>query len=99
LQRPLALADLRHMPPGHGGATPGQNFIPVHRNRVIKKYELNRAYVSGPGHGGPAVVANRCLEGTHGERDQHISQYAAGPQVLFQQFSFPGGVPSHASPA
>jgi xylulose-5-phosphate/fructose-6-phosphate phosphoketolase len=83
---------------GHWGTTPGQNFIYVHLNRIIKKYDLNMIYVSGPGHGGPAVVANTYLEGTYSEVYPDISQDEAGLQKLFLQFSFPGGIPSHASP-
>jgi xylulose-5-phosphate/fructose-6-phosphate phosphoketolase len=98
LKRPLALADVKHMLLGHWGTTPGQNFIYAHLNRVIVKYDLNMIYVSGPGHGGPAVVGNTYLEGTYSEVYPHISQDEAGLQKLFRQFSFPGGIPSHASP-
>ena len=98
LKRPLALSDIKHMLLGHWGTTPGQNFIYVHLNRVIKKSDLHMIYVSGPGHGGPAVVANTYLEGTYSEIYPHISQNEAGLQKLFKQFSFPGGIPSHASP-
>ena len=98
LKRPLALADIKHMLLGHWGTTPGQNFIYVHLNRIIKKYDLDMIYVSGPGHGGPAVVANTYLEGTYSEIYPNISQDEAGLRKLFIQFSFPGGIPSHASP-
>src|SRR5471032_2656151 len=98
LKRPLALADVKHMLLGHWGTTPGQNFIYAHLNRVIKKYDLDMIYVSGPGHGGPAVVGNTYLEGTYSEVYLEISQDEAGLQKLFRQFSFPGGIPSHASP-
>ena len=98
LKRPLALADVKHMLLGHWGTTPGQNFIYAHLNRVIKKYDLDMIYVSGPGHGGPAVVGNTYLEGTYSEVYPDISQDEAGLQKLFMQFSFPGGIPSHASP-
>ncbi len=98
LLRPLALADIKHMLLGHWGTTPGQNFIYVHLNRIIKKYDLDMIYVSGPGHGGPAVVGNTYLEGTYSEIYPHISQDEAELQKLFLQFSFPGGIPSHASP-
>jgi xylulose-5-phosphate/fructose-6-phosphate phosphoketolase len=98
LKRPLALTDIKHMLLGHWGTTPGQNFIYVHLNRVIKKYDLDMIYVSGPGHGGPAVVGNTYLEGTYSEIYSNISQDEAGLQKLFKQFSFPGGIPSHASP-
>jgi xylulose-5-phosphate/fructose-6-phosphate phosphoketolase len=98
LKRPLALTDIKKMLLGHWGTTPGQNFIYVHLNRIIKKYDLDMIYVSGPGHGGPAVVSNTYLEGTYSEIYPHISQDEAGLQKLFKQFSFPGGIPSHASP-
>ena len=98
LKRPLTLADVKHMLLGHWGTTPGQNFIYVHLNRVIKKYDLDMIYVSGPGHGGPAVVGNTYLEGTYSEIYPDVSQDEAGLRKLFLQFSFPGGIPSHASP-
>jgi len=98
LRRPLTLADVKHMLLGHWGTTPGQNFIYVHLNRVINKYDLDMIYVSGPGHGGPAVVGNTYLEGTYSEIYPNISQDEVGLQKLFLQFSFPGGIPSHASP-
>src|SRR5271155_4555270 len=98
LKRPLTLADVKHMLLGHWGTTPGQNFIYAHLNRIIKKYDLDMIYVSGPGHGGPAVVGNTYLEGTYSEVYPNISQDEAGLQKLFLQFSFPGGIPSHASP-
>jgi xylulose-5-phosphate/fructose-6-phosphate phosphoketolase len=98
LKRPLALTDIKHMLLGHWGTTPGQNFIYVHLNRVIGKYDIDMIYVSGPGHGGPAVVANTYLEGTYSEVYPEISQDESGLQKLFLQFSFPGGIPSHASP-
>jgi xylulose-5-phosphate/fructose-6-phosphate phosphoketolase len=98
LKRPLALSDIKHMLLGHWGTTPGQNFIYAHLNRIIKKYDLDMIYVSGPGHGGPAVVGNTYLEGTYSEVYPNISQDETGLQKLFLQFSFPGGIPSHASP-
>ncbi len=98
LRRPLLLDDVKHMLLGHWGTTPGQNFIYAHLNRVIKKFDLDMIYVSGPGHGGPAVVSNTYLEGTYSEVYPHISPDEAGLQRLFLQFSFPGGIPSHASP-
>jgi len=98
LRRPLAAMDVKHMLLGHWGTTPGQNFIYAHLNRVIKQYDLDMIYVSGPGHGGPAVVGNTYLEGTYSEIYPAISQDEAGLQRLFKQFSFPGGIPSHASP-
>ncbi len=98
LKRSLTFADVKRMLLGHWGTTPGQNFIYVHLNRVIKKYDLNMIYVSGPGHGGPAVVGNTYLEGTYSEVYPDISRNEAGLRKLFKQFSFPGGIPSHASP-
>ncbi len=98
LKRPLVFSDVKHLLLGHWGTTPGQNFIYVHLNRVIKKYDLDMIYLSGPGHGGPAVVANTYLEGTYSEIYPDISQDEAGLRKLFLQFSFPGGIPSHASP-
>ena len=74
LRRPLALSDIKHMLLGHWGTTPGQNFIYVHLNRVIKRYDLDTIFVSGPGHGGPAAVGNTYLEGTYSEIYPHISQ-------------------------
>lgn len=98
LKRPLVLSDIKKMLLGHWGTTPGQNFIYTHLNRIIKKYDLNMIYMSGPGHGGPAVVSNTYLEGTYSEVYPNISQDEEGLQKLFLQFSFPGGIPSHASP-
>jgi xylulose-5-phosphate/fructose-6-phosphate phosphoketolase len=98
LKRPLALADVKHMLLGHWGTTPGQNFIYAHLNRAINAYDLDMIFVSGPGHGGPAVVGNTYLEGTYSEVYPDISQDEAGLRKLFRQFSFPGGIPSHASP-
>ncbi len=98
LRKPLELSHVKRMLLGHWGTTPGQNFVYVHLNRVIREYDLNMIYISGPGHGGPAVVSNTYLEGTYSEIYPHISQDEVGLQRLFQQFSFPGGIPSHASP-
>src|SRR6186713_1003325 len=98
LKRPLELADVKRMLLGHWGTTPGQNFIYAHLNRVIVKHDVDMIFVSGPGHGGPAVVANTYLEGTYSEIYPEISQDEAGLRKLFVQFSFPGGIPSHASP-
>lgn len=98
LKRPLVLADIKPILLGHWGTTPGQNFIYVHLNRIIKQYDLDMIYVSGPGHGGPAVVSNTYLEGTYSEVYPDISQDEVGLKKLFKQFSFPGGIPSHASP-
>ncbi|MDD2874528.1 MAG: phosphoketolase family protein [Azoarcus sp.] len=98
LRRPLTLGDVKPMLLGHWGTTPGQNFIYVHLNRVIKAYDLDMIYISGPGHGGPAVVGNTYLEGSYSEIYPEISRDKAGLRKLFRQFSFPGGIPSHASP-
>src|SRR5665647_1729287 len=98
LKRPLTLADVKRMLLGHWGTTPGQNFIYAHLNRVINKYDLDMIYVSGPGHGGPAVVANTYLEGSYSEIYPDIGRDAEGLRKLFRQFSFPGGIPSHAAP-
>src|SRR6186713_2046248 len=98
VRRPLTLDDVKPMLLGHWGTTPGQNFIYVHLNRVIQKYDLDMIYVSGPGHGGPAVVGNTYLEGTYSEIYPEISRDEAGLRKLFRQFSFPGGIPSHVSP-
>jgi xylulose-5-phosphate/fructose-6-phosphate phosphoketolase len=98
LRRPLAPTDVKSMLLGHWGTTPGQNFIYAHLNRVINKYDLDMIYVSGPGHGGPALVANTYLEGTYSEIYPNVSQDEAGLRRLFTQFSFPGGIPSHVSP-
>ena len=98
LRRPLVPADIKHMLLGHWGTTPGQNFIYAHLNRAIKQYDLDMIYLSGPGHGGPAVVGNTYLEGTYTEIYPAITRDESGLQKLFKQFSFPGGIPSHAAP-
>ena len=98
LRKPLELPHVKRMLLGHWGTTPGQNFIYVHLNRIIKEHDLDMIYISGPGHGGPAVVANTYLEGTYSEVYPNISRDEAGLKKLFTQFSFPGGIPSHASP-
>ena len=98
LKRPLELADVKHMLLGHWGTTPGQNFIYAHLNRIIRAHDLDMIYVSGPGHGGPAVVANTYLEGSYTEIYPDITRDEAGLRKLFIQFSWPGGIPSHASP-
>jgi xylulose-5-phosphate/fructose-6-phosphate phosphoketolase len=97
LKEPLSPSHVKRMLLGHWGTTPGQNFIYTHLNRVIKKYDLDMIYMSGPGHGGPAVVSGTYLEGTYSEVYSNISQDEAGLKRLFTQFSFPGGIPSHAS--
>ncbi len=98
LREPLNLAHIKPRLLGHWGTTPGLNFIYVHLNRVIKKYDLNMINVTGPGHGGPALLANTWLEGSYSERYPHVPRDGIGMQRLFKQFSFPGGVPSHAAP-
>jgi xylulose-5-phosphate/fructose-6-phosphate phosphoketolase len=98
LRKPLELAHVKPIVVGHWGTTPGQNFIYVHLNRVIRKYDLDMFYIAGPGHGGPALVANTYLEGTYSEIYPNVSQDEAGLQRLFKQFSFPGGISSHVAP-
>lgn len=98
LKKPLTLAHVKPRLLGHWGTTPGLNFIYVHLNRVIKEHDLNVIYVAGPGHGGPALVANTYLEGTYSELYPNISRDEAGLKKLFTQFSFPGGIPSHVAP-
>jgi xylulose-5-phosphate/fructose-6-phosphate phosphoketolase len=98
LKKPLELSHIKPMVVGHWGTTPGQNFIYVHLNRAIKKYDLNMFYIAGPGHGGPALVGNTYLEGTYSEIYPDISQDEAGMKKLFKQFSFPGGISSHVAP-
>src|SRR3984957_93652 len=98
LKESLKPEHIKAMLLGHWGTTPGQNFIYVHLNRIIKKYDLNMFYISGPGHGGPALVGNTYLEGTYSDVYPNISQDEEGLKKLFKQFSFPGGIPSHVSP-
>ena len=98
LREPLTLAHVKPLVVGHWGTTPGQNFIYVHLNRVIRKYDLDMIYVAGPGHGGPALVANTYLEDSYSEIYPSVSQDAAGLKKLFTQFSFPGGISSHVAP-
>ena len=98
LREPLAAQHVKARLLGHWGTTPGLNFIYVHLNRVIRKYDLGMIYVCGPGHGGPAMVANTYLEGTYSELYPNVSHDAEGMRRLFKQFSFPGGIPSHAAP-
>ena len=97
LKTPLTLAHIKPRLVGHWGTTPGLNFIYVHLNRVIKERKLNVIYITGPGHGGPAIVANVYLEQTYSEVFPHISQDEEGMKRLFKQFSFPGGIPSHVA--
>ena len=98
LRRKLSLRDIKPKIVGHWGTTPGQNFIYAHLNRVIKKYDLNMIYISGPGHGGQAVVSNTYLEGTYSEVYPNITEDEIGLKKLFKQFSFPGGISSHVAP-
>jgi len=98
LRMPLSPQHIKPRLLGHWGTTPGQNFIYVHLNRVIKQYDLDMIYIAGPGHGGPALVANTYLEGTYSELYPDVSQDEAGMKRLFKQFSFPGGIPSHVAP-
>jgi xylulose-5-phosphate/fructose-6-phosphate phosphoketolase len=98
LKEPLSKDHIKPRLLGHWGTTPGLNFIYVHLNRVIKKHDLNMIYVTGPGHGGPGLVANAYLEGTYSEVYPNVSADEAGMKRLFTQFSFPGGIPSHAAP-
>ncbi len=98
LKEPLRLEHVKRRLLGHWGTTPGLNFIYVHLNRVIKAQELNVIYITGPGHGGPGLIANTYLEGTYSEVYSHIFQDAEGMKKLFRQFSFPGGIPSHVAP-
>jgi len=98
LREKLTLAHVKPLVVGHWGTTPGQNFIYVHLNRLIKKHDLNMFYVAGPGHGGPALVGNVYLEGTWSEVYPDVTQDEAGMKKLFKQFSFPGGISSHVAP-
>jgi xylulose-5-phosphate/fructose-6-phosphate phosphoketolase len=98
LTEPLKVEHIKPRLLGHWGTTPGLNFIYVHLNRVIKRDDLNMIYICGPGHGGPGMVANTYLEGTYSEFFPNITQDAEGMKRLFKQFSFPGGIPSHAAP-
>ena len=98
LREPLKLEDIKPRLLGHWGTTPGLNFIYLHLNRAIKKYDLNAIYITGPGHGGPGLVANTYLEGTYSEYYPNIAQNEEGLRKLCKQFSFPGGIPSHVAP-
>jgi xylulose-5-phosphate/fructose-6-phosphate phosphoketolase len=97
LREPLALAHVKPRLLGHWGTTPGLNFIYAHLNRVITKYDLDAIYIAGPGHGGPAMVANVYLEGTYSEFYPQVAENSEGMRRLFRQFSFPGGIPSHVA--
>ncbi|HEY7116762.1 MAG TPA: phosphoketolase family protein [Tepidisphaeraceae bacterium] len=98
LKEPLKPEHVKPRLLGHWGTTPGQNFIYVHLNRAINEYDLDMIYLAGPGHGGPALVANTYLEGTYTDIYNHVTPDEAGLQKLFKQFSFPGGIPSHVAP-
>jgi xylulose-5-phosphate/fructose-6-phosphate phosphoketolase len=98
LREPLTMAHVKPLVVSHWGTTPGQNFIYVHLNRVIKKNDLDMIYIAGPGHGGPAIVGNVYLEGTWSEVYPNVTQDEAGLKKLFKQFSFPGGISSHVAP-
>ena len=98
LREPLTIENVKKNVVGHFGTVPGQNFIYVHLNRIIKKYDLNMIYLSGPGHGGNAMVANTYLEGSYSEVYPNITEDIEGMQKLFKQFSFPGGISSHVAP-
>ncbi|MBI2817670.1 MAG: phosphoketolase family protein [Acidobacteria bacterium] len=98
LTEPLRIEHIKPRLLGHWGTTPGLNFIYVHCNRVIQKYDLDMIYIAGPGHGAPGVVANTYLEGSYSDFYTNIPRNAQGMKRLFTQFSFPGGIPSHAAP-
>src|SRR5216117_3029921 len=98
LKKPLKLVHIKPRLLGHWGTTPGLNFIYVHLNRAIKEHDLNVINITGPGHGGPGLVANAYLEGTYSEVYPDIAQDEDGMRRLFKQFSFPGGIPSHVAP-
>ena len=98
LKRPLDINDIKPNVVGHWGTVPGQNFIYVHLNRIIKKYDLDMIYISGPGHGGNAIVSNTYLEGSYSEVYPNITRDEEGMKKLFKQFSFPGGISSHVAP-
>jgi len=98
LREPLRVEHVKPRLLGHWGTTPGLNFVYVHANRAIVQRDLDAIFVAGPGHGGPGVVANTYLEGTYSEVYPNVSQDALGMQLLFRQFSFPGGIPSHVAP-
>ncbi|HXT80166.1 MAG TPA: phosphoketolase, partial [Acetobacteraceae bacterium] len=98
LREPLTPEHVKPRLLGHWGTTPGLNFIYVHLNRIIRQRDANVLFIAGPGHGAPGVVANTWLEGTYSELYPDVSRDAAGMYRLFRQFSFPGGIPSHAAP-
>ncbi|OZB89520.1 MAG: phosphoketolase, partial [Microbacterium sp. 14-71-5] len=98
LHRPLTPEDVKPRLLGHWGTTPGLNFLYAHLNRVIRDRALSSIFVTGPGHGGPGMVANAYLDGTYSEVYPRISRDEDGVRALFRQFSFPGGIPSHVAP-
>ena len=98
LKEKLSMDHIKPKLVGHWGTVPGQNFVYVHLNRIIKKYDLNMIYISGPGHGGNALVSNTYLEGTYTEFYPNITEDYEGLKKLFKQFSFPGGISSHVAP-
>ena len=98
LREKLTLDQIKPNVVGHWGTAPGQNFVYVHLNRIIKKYNLDMIYISGPGHGGQAMVANTYLEGSYSEIYPSITEDIDGMKKLFKQFSFPGGISSHVAP-
>ena len=98
LERPLVAEDIKPRLLGHWGTTPGLNLLWTHLNRLIRQRDVNAIFLAGPGHGGPAAVANAWLEGTYSEVYPHIGSDGDGMRALFRQFSFPGGIPSHVAP-
>src|SRR5437773_2261118 len=98
LKEPLTKEHIKPRLLGHWGTTPGLNLIYVHLNRAIRERDLDAIYITGPGHGGPGIVANAYLEGTYSELYPHVSRDEDGLRELFRQFAFPGGIPSHAAP-
>src|SRR4028118_1109015 len=98
LREPLRIEHVKPRLLGHWGTTPGLNFIYAHMNRVIRAHDVNAIYITGPGHGGPGLVANTYLEGSYTELYPSIRQDEEGMRQLFRQFSFPGGIPSHVAP-
>src|SRR5512132_2924213 len=98
LKKPLTRDHIKPRLLGHWDTTPGLNFVYLHLNRIIRQHDANVIYITGPGHGGPGLVANAYLEGTYSEVYPHVSQDEEGMKRLFTQFSFPGGIPSHVAP-
>ena len=98
LREPLSAGNTKSRLLGHWGTTPGLNFVYAHLNRVIRRDSQSMLFIAGPGHGGPAVVANAWLEGTYSEIYSNVGDDEPGMAELFRQFSYPGGIPSHAAP-